>query len=448
MIMNTIMDFLDSINNIVYHAIHMDQIFLMIPGYSGTSFSIPTKLSSFYLWFLNGISEILNDSDNQYGFYLTPVMESKPYTYLANFGFPPGDRLICVKVSQRSLFMPRALFLILTHETAHYVGNHLRRRETRWERIKRTIAAIMVETVLPEWLLEENKNRCHADRIHKKKKELYLYVKKELQRYFDMEDKSSSELYHTAMIQRVLKNACATILADENQKLKTGVEISLVERDTFQGSFEELLKLTEDFHQIARDSEIRRMEFLGIAGFDYIVDDIIKEYKEIFADLAALEILKFCTDDYHTAFNISEGYDVSFAKLPTLDYIRIRLIQSLTDKTTLPSSAFFPSNENRIPRNLLEYWPCLDVVEKHIKKYAEECQLELRKHIYKDFNNHSLEPGGSVKIQEIRKAMKAFSDMDMSSKEIYNFIDEKAKTYAKTVKTQLENECKMSHSCL
>ena len=148
-IKKTLREFSEAVNTIVYHAIHTDQMFLMIPGYSGTSFSIPTKLSLFYLWYLEKFSDILNDDGYSYQFFLTPVMEIQPHTNTVDFGLQPGNRLISVKVSQRSLYMPRMLMIILAHETAHYVGNVFRNREMRLDCIVYTMSHLMAYAIYP-----------------------------------------------------------------------------------------------------------------------------------------------------------------------------------------------------------------------------------------------------------------------------------------------------------
>ena len=334
-VMNAIMDFLDSVNSIVYHAIHTDQIFLMVPGYSGTSFSIPTKLSLFYLWYLESVSRILNDSENQYSFYLTPVMESKPHTYLADFGLPPEDRLICVKVSQRSLYMPRALLIILAHETAHYVGHSVRKRVLRCECVKKTISGIIVSALIPYWYIEEC-NECYGkkykDYLEDKMKESYDYIEEEIQNILDFcyeESKENNQdaesIFHVSKINEILKNACAEILADENSKLKSIIYGKVEEFQKYAKSFDEQIEFSEILEKITDNCEKRRLQLLGSGECDQIIDELLREYQEIFADIAAESILKFEPDDYAMAFNISEGYKVKENHISKKSYRRYHL---------------------------------------------------------------------------------------------------------------------------
>lgn len=98
-------NYLESVNSVIYHTIHTDQIYLMIPGYSGTSFSIPIKLSLFYSWFMEKVIQISNDGKRMFSYILTPVTESKPKTRAITMSGNEKDILIYVRLSRRSLYL-------------------------------------------------------------------------------------------------------------------------------------------------------------------------------------------------------------------------------------------------------------------------------------------------------------------------------------------------------
>lgn len=429
-IMNTIQNYLESINSIIYHSIHMDQIFLMVPGCSGTSYSIPTKLNMFYLWFLQEIVNILNDSQNQYAFYLAPVMESKPHTHLVNFNFPPGDRLISINLSQRSLFMPRSLIIILAHEIAHYVGDNIRQRKARWERLKRSMAAIIAEVALPYWL---SINHPNIEIIHRKKKEIYSYCKAQIQNYMDniqIRAQNTETMYHASKISSILQNVTLNLLSDENQKILDLIKISSSEQKEFSGSFDDLLDVTETFMKIAHESKIRLWEAVANGTCDIIIWHMVREYQEIFSDLSAFLILDFDMDDYYTAFRISEGFDVTENDWSSLSYKRIKIMKCLQGDED--EDQYNSKDKPKEETDILQYWPNLDFVEIQMKKYLETCRnamLDLFKNTDKE-----------MAISEVRTALKIFSDSQYTCSKIYNFIDTKAKEYANNTEKKIKKE--------
>lgn len=425
-IMNTMLEFFDAVNSIVYHAIHMDQIFLMVPGVSGTSFSIPTKLSMFYLWYLDTISDVLNDSEYQYRFYLTPVMESKPCTYLAEFGLSVGDRLICVKVSQRSLYMPRALLVILTHEMAHYVGDNIRKREERLKCIVRTLGYFIAEAVIPYWIVEEKREQKEfAGYMMKKKLEIVKLVIKELM--YGIREKwgetQSAQLFHVSQIEKVLRDECARILADENHKLENIIKEIPEGIERFNGDFDVKVELLEEFEKVMEVCSRKRIICLASGVFDRIVAALLKEYQEIFADASAIAIAQFSYEDYTDAFNISEGCRVEEEKISQKDRNRRSVISELY---------FGKKYETQSPtkpgRDIEKYWPYLDVTTENMKKYLEICQKDMEGQI----------SAKRVETEQIRKARQMFSNQQYVCKDIYGFIERKAQVYAGKVKKNLK----------
>lgn len=78
-----ICQFVDAVDSVVNHIVHTDQVFLMVPGYTGTTFSIPIKLCLLYMWMLEKEKKLLNDNQGaEYQCLLSPVMESIPATGL------------------------------------------------------------------------------------------------------------------------------------------------------------------------------------------------------------------------------------------------------------------------------------------------------------------------------------------------------------------------------
>lgn len=436
MIKESMRDFLDAINSSVYHAIHTDQIFLMIPGYSGTPFSIPTKLSLFYLWYLRAITNVLNDTNYEYQFYLTPVLESKPCTYPVMFGLPEEERLICVRVSQRSLFMPRPLLIILAHEAAHYVGKNFRCRFERYQSVTHTLAYLVAEGLIPEWSIGESDKEFMMSKKH----DICTFI-------FDqfkviMEEKISEECetitddcYHVSQIREKLMSACAMILADENHELQSiilDLDKGVEGRDQ---SFEETMEYIALLDRLSEKCDKRRIELLGAGDFDKIITVLLKEYQEIFADAVASSLLQFGLEDYCEAFNISEGYLIEEGKMPQTIYNRKKIISTMFINK---GNKAFPSENHEVrfrsrpqvaqrgmqKRKIIDYWANTDVVILGMRDYLKVCREEI--------NKYMMEKEG--RLEDIRKALAIFSSSEYDCSEIYSFVNEKAGEYMKNEK--------------
>lgn len=105
----------------------------------------------------------------------------------------------------------------------------------------------------------------------------------------------TEDFYHTVSIGKILKTCTCILLSDENRKFRGIIELSSDERIQSGKSFQEQVQLAEKFIHIAYKSDVRRMEALANDICDIIIEDLMKEYQEIFADLAALMIFFDCS---------------------------------------------------------------------------------------------------------------------------------------------------------
>lgn len=149
-IKQSICEYIEAVNSVIYHTIHTDQVYLMIPGYSGTSFSIPIKLNMMYLWLTDGVARLFGKTNRKYQCIVVPTMESKPVTKTIKFEQSPDNFLVCVKISQRTLYMPKALMIILAHEMGHYIGGDLRCRELRCQKMVTYTSTYISDALFPQ----------------------------------------------------------------------------------------------------------------------------------------------------------------------------------------------------------------------------------------------------------------------------------------------------------
>lgn len=423
-IKESICKYLDSVNSVIYHTIHTDQMFLMVPGYSGTTFAIPIKLCLFYSWFIREVITLINDSNQyKYACLLVPVMESKPQTGTISLGLPHGNRLIEVRLSQRSLYMPRDLMIILAHEIAHYVGENIRNRKKRMENIIKTLAFVLAEGIIPSlpnggsWI-EEVFRKVN-------KKEIQKYLIQEVSNF--IRKSCSQGGYHASMVEGKLIAACEEAFMNERgiyQKiyaLPADIESKLKEENQdYIGNIKEIQSLQYEFDQ-------NRKEILASGVIRKLVPELLKMYQEVFSDMVAVALLKFDVDLYKEAIRISEGMNFEEGKYNLEMQVRENIIIYIHGEGEITGVMREDSLErNRLLKELYAYNSSIDM----LKEYAGKC--------YNDIKEYSEQK--QQKVGEIREMFLMFSGQHdkCSCQEIYKSINEKIKDYNDEVKKYIK----------
>lgn len=423
----SICQFLESVNSIIYHTIHTDQVFLMIPGYSGTTFSIPIKLCLLYSCFIKDVIEILNDSKECYKYecLLVPVVEAKPKTELINLGLPHGDRLISVKLSQRSLYMPRDLMIILAHEVAHYVGDGIRNRKKRLEYIIRTISMVIAEGIIPCDIREESRIAKEFVRVNRNEITKFMIVKLTEA----LRAKCSQSGYHAEDIKEEIENQCELLLTDVDTGVYkiiygiTNLIRNIIEEQKIS-AIEQIREYQQQF-----DSNRKRIYTSGIIGS--IVEKLVKIYREVFSDMVAVKLLGFDEDLFQEAFRISEGKYLDEDDMGNEGRRRKAIINSIRGacKKTLPdegSTSQIRDKEYKwMINNLYDFDGTVDL----LMNYAKLC--------YKDIGD--IMEGQKDKVNNIRTLFQLFKGSNnLSCKNIYSIINVKISDYTEYIRKQHE----------
>lgn len=424
--METIKDslckYLESVNSVMYHTTHTDQIFLMIPGYSGTTFSIPSKLSLLYCWLCGKIINILNDSGRyKYQCLLTPVMESKPGTDLISFGLGHGDRLIRVKLSQRSLYMPRDLMIILTHEVAHYVGDQVRHRKFRLSEIIRVLAVLITEGILPK---DYNGDRqIKEDFALSNRKEMQRYIVSALEKRMEATCRASG--YHASDIDEELKIGCREVLANEGcalQNIIYKVPEQVLER--MDNNPADRIRYIRSLQRLQESCDRNRKSLLMSGEMDKIISELIRSSREVFSDVAALAILEFDLQGFQEASDVSEGV-VDEEKSDERQSARQAVIWSILSKkpgNQEHDSASQRKNQNQSidkPKSLYYNLYAYDCTKELLERYAEKCYEELKKRVQEK----------DKEVQSVREIFHMFTGKSKATcseifEKIYARIDE------------------------
>lgn len=302
-------EFLESVNSVIYHTIHTDQVYLMVPGYSGTSFSIPVKLNMVFLWFTDCVARILGNRGRKYQCILVPTMEAKPATHWIKMEQAANSFLVCVKTSQRTLYMPKALMIILAHEMGHYIGGNLRCREFRAKKMVEFVVMRLSDIIMPE----SNENKDIVQKLRKEFQETARIILKDSLHEMEKGD------YYGDKVQLVLEGACLELLS----QCRAINNINLVKIYDDLG-----IEVEKQMYQINRlldAAETRAMEALIKNKMRTVISGELIIYKEVFSDLVAVRLLECDKEAFDEAYRISEGMDVRGEEIERRDKTMLAL---------------------------------------------------------------------------------------------------------------------------
>lgn len=367
--------FLEYANMVIYHTIHTDQIFLMVPGYSGTAFSIPIKLNLLFLWLSRKLTEVLNDSNHEYECILTPVMESTPMTHLIEFNSMDQNRLIAVKVSQRLLYSPRELTVILSHEIGHYVGTELRCRKYRLEQLSKLLAYYVAERLLPSELLDGTEPPDQRDAYERWATILRDSLLKHLKQYAKVFQEADPSYSHACVEQ--LSGACQSWLAEQADLLQ-----SLVLRVPKKLE-EELLQLRHSYvrqmkflSQMQREVQKNWINLLGSNDCENVITEMFEITREVFSDMAALAVLKCEEDEFSEAFSASEGVPMDESNRRARQWFR----QDMANRVVFNGEGLNPEYNLPEPSAREEFYQ-YRATQDYIKAYACKCYGQIQKRL-------------------------------------------------------------------
>lgn len=436
---DSICEFVNAVNSVVYHTIHTDQIFLMIPGYSGSTYSIPVKLCLMYSWVIGKVISILNDAEYKYACLLTPELETRPVTTLINMGMFEDDRLIRFSSSQRSLYMPRHFIILITHELAHYVGKSVRNRNLRLVCISKALAFLLAEGIFPEhYCIQEDQSPVTV------KDKLLLLMRKSVVDKMEenclnpildkVNENSSSRKEHATEIIPKFKEVCYELLEEK------GIIHNCIytfpndlEHEFNREDMPEIINMVREIqNQMDRN---RRILISSQSILDTCISELVQLFREVFSDLAALAILEYDQQTFSEVFNVSEGI-VSKTGGDVQRSAREWVVQNILEASDIQSDISEEADSKEKDSYIPDEWPRSLTTElftyvrigEYLKDYADACYKALKAQvkIHKD------------EQKEVRRVYKMFSSDEASCSEIYCHIVNKIDDYNRSIYTQKE----------
>ena len=372
------------INSVVTQSIHTDQNFLTIPGYSGTSFWLPIKLTIYYQELAYKIVKIYREKKHQYDVMLVPELETKPYTKEKRIEDSENViHTIIVKFGQRMLFQP-SLHIVLIHELSHYIGEEYRQRILRKNKMVELMAFLTVK-LLFKGVIQENGSI---------QKEIDSYITSVQEKigafYLRKINKKCSNDYYASDIAKALQSAAwNVIMADSRDPLFEEVFGTLSDWDAIIKKIDEIepgMDGEEIFFEVKNCLSSNRMKARYSVEVENLICSLVRVFKEIYSDISAYAILQFPFEEFQDAFSISEEKQIDNTNVDCQQSIREYVMAHIMkngSEIKVNNRGLEISGNNSVYDQMYSY----DLVKKQLCEYAEECMKKIQYRFNKSDND-------------------------------------------------------------
>lgn len=413
------------INSVVTQSIHTDQNFLTIPGYSGTSFWLPIKLTIYYQELAYKIVKIYREKKHQYDVMLVPELETKPYTKEKRIEDSENViHTIIVKFGQRMLFQP-SLHIVLIHELSHYIGEEYRQRILRKNKMVELMAFFTVK-LLFKGVIQENGSI---------QKEIDSYITSVQEKigafYLRKINKKCSNDYYASDIAKALQSAAwNVIMADSRDPLFEEVFGTLSDWDAIIKKIDEIepgMDGEEIFFEVKNCLSSNRMKARYSVEVENLICSLVRVFKEIYSDISAYAILQFPFEEFQDAFSISEEKQIDNTNVDCQQSIREYVMAHIMkngSEIKVNNRGLEISGNNSVYDQMYSY----DLVKKQLCEYAEECMKKIQYRFNKSDNDV---------IDSIRIAYTHFKQQNDS--DIFSIVIKENDAYEKETYRQIKS---------
>lgn len=413
------------INSVVTQSIHTDQNFLTIPGYSGTSFWLPIKLTIYYQELAYKIVKIYREKKHQYDVMLVPELETKPYTKEKRIEDSENViHTIIVKFGQRMLFQP-SLHIVLIHELSHYIGEEYRQRILRKNKMVELMAFLTVK-LLFKGVIQENGSI---------QKEIDSYITSVQEKigafYLRKINKKCSNDYYASDIAKALQSAAwNVIMADSRDPLFEEVFGTLSDWDAIIKKIDEIepgMDGEEIFFEVKNCLSSNRMKARYSVEVENLICSLVRVFKEIYSDISAYAILQFPFEEFQDAFSISEEKQIDNTNVDCQQSIREYVMAHIMkngSEIKVNNRGLEISGNNSVYDQMYSY----DLVKKQLCEYAEECMKKIQYRFNKSDNDV---------IDSIRIAYTHFKQRNDS--DIFSIVIKENDAYEKETYRQIKS---------
>lgn len=322
-LINNLTRYLDLIDQVIGRTVHADHTFFMLPGGAGALYPISLKLCLMDLAFMYAAMEVLSDGSEKKECCLYPVINATPTTEEIDFALNPEKGLIELKISQRSMYCPQLILVLLMHEISHYQGERL--REQRADRMGRVISYVLTEAILGIMDGVNKEQEKYLNIIFRENyNDIQYYIQEMLEekmynQWLRMKQSNkNARLYFRYTCDFIIK-ASHEIMADKDGVLRGKIQKKspalkeLLGKGT-KNQRKEFFERVNELEELYEKIESRLITLTD--DLEKTIREALKTgFKETFADVVALYLIGFqkgsdLWKEYIEAFKLSEGRDI------------------------------------------------------------------------------------------------------------------------------------------
>lgn len=351
--------------------------------------------------------------------------------------------MIHICLSQRTLFQPRYLMIILAHEIGHYVGRYIRLRETRLNCVLKTLAYYITEAIFPEEYMDDSVSLFHSGLFTDMRKCIKEKLQIKITDIFRERKKREfiARRYYVRDIEGPLIQWCSEMLMEEGSGKEIYDIIHTIPEEillSIEGDKENYVNNMRNIYEIQKKLERNRKRLSNTGTFKVIVVDLLTVYKEVFSDIVAITVLNCDRDDYRNAFYISEGSNIfpNEGILPIDQEIRQNIMDEVMFQNKQPDGKQ-SGDINEVFKTGYDTWCDEDDmlraklsqfvwVNDLLEKYARACRVKIQERLS--------DQKYSAVIDEIRQIYELFKEPASEYDQIYEKISICIAEYRKMVR--------------
>lgn len=137
-----------ALNTLVNSTMHGERQFIQATAFNAIFYTVPPKIMAFYNAYIYRMKQILEDPGcgEQFSYLIypsfSPIMSVRKISLKEN---PPCDRIITVRINERTLYDVAVVTYQIVHELAHYSGNRVRCREIRQGKMMHALLKMVLQ---------------------------------------------------------------------------------------------------------------------------------------------------------------------------------------------------------------------------------------------------------------------------------------------------------------
>lgn len=319
------------LDSLVNCAMHSERQFIQVTAFNAIIYDVPSKIMAFYMAMIDDIQEIMRGEgeEEKYTFILTPGFSNEIKVRIISYAVEnklPHDRLLKVEINERSLCNPQEVERVMVHEIGHYLGDKLRKRELRRERIIVSVVYIVLLHILPKEILGmEEKVDVLAKEIAVYLKELRGFGEKECSYSKDLvllgekiaeEFNSNEDIYamlrvfvfrnllqieniqDISYMREVMRKYLGNRIENCNVDIMTKLVMSEIKEAIEYMNVERYARFVRN-GKIEKSINVqKKTKNLNEHTLNQSVNTIVDMYKEAYADIQKILITGICYQDY------------------------------------------------------------------------------------------------------------------------------------------------------